>query len=229
MASPGLLAEALRGASLAARPIVATVGFHLGTARHMDAAGNGYDQAAEDELLETVDWRRDGYGLFGISVFAGSSGRGWFGALGESSALFMPRALWTELAGLDEAFALPGGGLVNHDLYRRANQLDDTTLVVVLGEGTFHQYHGGAATSRRYSWDEMAADYERIRGEAHRPPRNPALYVGTVGPHVLEHLEWSAAARHRSRATARAAGCPAAARWSRCVRRRTPCRPRTLP
>ena len=32
----------------------------------------------------------------------------------------MPRAMWDELGGLDESFGLPGGGLSNHDLYRRA-------------------------------------------------------------------------------------------------------------
>ena len=47
-------------------------------------------------------------------------GRGWFGPMGESSSLFLSRELWTELGGLDEQFDLPGGGLVNHDLYRRA-------------------------------------------------------------------------------------------------------------
>ena len=31
--------------------------------------------------------------------------------------------LWDELGGLDERFALPGGGLANHDLYRRACEL----------------------------------------------------------------------------------------------------------
>jgi hypothetical protein len=191
MASPGLLAGARQGATLATRPVVATAAFHLGRGRHMDAADAGYDQQVEDELLESVDWRKDGYELFSISVFAGSSGRGWFGPLGESSGLFMARETWTELRGLDEGFALPGGGLVNHDLYRRANELDDTTLVMLLGEGTFHQFHGGAATSGRFSWEEMEADYAQLRGQGYRPPSNEPLYVGRVPPTALEHLQYS--------------------------------------
>ena len=151
-----------------------------------------HDQRSEDALLATVDWQGDGYELFSIAVFAGSSGRGWFGALGESSALFMPRALWDELGGLDERFELPGGGLVNHDLYRRACLLERTQLVVLLGEGTFHQFHGGAATSRRFTWDEMHADYVQVRGETHHPPVVPTLYVGGAPHQSWPHLERSA-------------------------------------
>ncbi len=99
--------------------------------------------------------------------------------MGESSSLFASREVWAELGGLDERFELPGGGLANHDLYRRACALDGAELIVLLGEGTFHQFHGGAATSRRFTWDEMQADYEAIRGEPHRPPSNPPTYVGS--------------------------------------------------
>ena len=170
MASPGLLADAELAMRLADRPIVATPGYHLGPTRHMEAGDAGYDQSTEDRLLEDIDWHADGYKLFEISTLAGSSGRGWFGPMGESSALFMPREMWRELVGLEERFELPGGGLVNHDLYRRACALEAAQLIVLLGEGTFHQLHGGAATSRRLAWDEMHAEYEAIRGEPYRPP-----------------------------------------------------------
>ena len=63
---------------------------------------------------------------------------------------------------------------------------------MLLGEGTFHQYHGGAATSRRLSWDEMHDDYQAIRGEPHHPPRNAPLYVGTAAPPALPFVERSA-------------------------------------
>ena len=63
---------------------------------------------------------------------------------------------------------------------------------MLLGEGTFHQFHGGAATSRRFGWDELHTDYQRIRGEPHRPPPNPPIYVGRLAPPVLPHVERSA-------------------------------------
>lgn len=192
LASPGLLAGALRAARLSSRPVITAPAFHLGSATHMRAAETGHDQRAEDELLERSGWLDDGYRLFGISTPAGSSGRGLFGPMGESSSLFAPRALWEELGGMDERFTLPGGGLANHDLYRRACSLEAVDLVVLLGEGTFHQYHGGAATSRRFAWDEMQADYASIRGEHHRPPQNTPVYVGEVPRDALAFVERSA-------------------------------------
>lgn len=191
MVSPGLLAMAGRAASLAPRPVVTAPAWHLGPVTHMRAAEVGYDQAAEDRLLAAAGWEDDGYALFDVAVFAGSSHRGWFGPMGESSSLFLPRALWAELDGLDERFALPGGGLVNHDLYRRACGLPGAELVVLLGEGTFHQIHGGAATSRRFTWEQMHAGYRSLRGEAFRPPEAAPTYLGTVPPAALAHLERS--------------------------------------
>jgi len=191
MASPGLLDNARLATRLANRPIAAGPGYHLGPIRHMESREAGYDRLTEDQLLKGIDWRSDGYRLFEVSTLAGSSGRGWFGPMGESSALFMSRELWRELGGLDERFDLPGGGLVNHDLYRRACALEAAQLIVLLGEGTFHQLHGGAATSRRLGWDEMHAEYERIRGESYCPPANTPLYLGGIHPSALRHLEQS--------------------------------------
>jgi hypothetical protein len=201
MASPGLLATARLARRLADRPVVTAPGYHLGDVPHMRAAEAGYDAGAEDRLLERSGWHEDGYRLFAVSTLGGSSARGWFGPMGESSSLFMPRDLWDEVGGLDERFDLPGGGLVNHDLYRRACSLPDVRLVSLLGEGTFHQIHGGAATSRRFTWDDMAAQYAAIRGEPFAPPANDPLHVGTLPAAAVDHLVRSATwiAGHRRR------------------------------
>jgi len=151
----------------------------------MDASNSGYDQTAEDQLLAASGWEHDGYRLFSISTLAASSARGWFAPMGESNALFMAKSMWAELGGFDERFALPGGGLSNHDLYRRACELDGAQLVVLLGEGTFHQIHGGAATSGRVGWDEMHDEYVKLRGRAYQPPTNDRLYVGSVPDEAL--------------------------------------------
>jgi hypothetical protein len=191
LASPGLLRLSLLAARLAERPVIATLGWHLGEAPHMEAAARGYDQTAEDRLLAEAGWEEDGYRLFALSSLSGSSRRGWFGPMGESNALFMPRGLWDELGGLEEAFSLPGGGLVNHDLYRRACTLSGVQLIVMLGEGTFHQVHGGASTSRRVPRSEAWAEYEGLRGEAYEPPQVSPLYLGSIPEPALPHLEHS--------------------------------------
>ena len=191
LASPGLLATARRASRIAPRPVIATLAWHLGSHPHIRAAEVGYDEREEDRLLSEIDWEADGYRLFDIATFAGSSLRGWFGRLGESNALFMPRAMWDELRGLDERFVSPGGGYVNHDLFRRACALDDTELIVLLGEGTFHQIHGGISTSRRFLRDDWKAEYAALRGVPYTPPDKPAVLFGSVPPSTLRHLEYS--------------------------------------
>ena len=179
----GLLgARALLARRLADRPVIATPGWHLGPGRHMDAAAAGYDQDAEDRLLAETDWERDGYRLFSVSTLAASSARGLFAPMGESNALFMPKALWAELGGLDERFTFAGGGLSNHDLYRRACSLDGVQLVV-LGEGTFHQVHG-ARRRGRITWTRCTP-VRHARGAPYRPPDNDRLYVGRVPADAL--------------------------------------------
>jgi hypothetical protein len=192
LASPGLVAGAVLGARLADRPVVTAPAYHLGPTTHMRAHEAGYDQAVEDALLAEVDWTADGYRLLGCSTFAGSSHRGWFGPKSESSSLFMARDLWDELGGYDEAFDLPGGGLVNHDLYLRALEHPETTLIQMLAEGTFHQIHGGAATSRRFTWAEMAEQYEAVRGRPYREPVTEPIHVGRVPGAAMEVVELSA-------------------------------------
>lgn len=195
IASPGLLAKAVLAARLAEAPLIAALGWHLGPTRQMSAAETGYDSAAEDQLLADTCWEDDGYRLFSVSTLAASSSRGWFGPMGESNSLFMRRSTWDTLGGLDTSFALPGGGLSNHDLYRRACGLDGVQLIVLLGEGTFHQIHGGAATSGRIGWEEMNDEYEALRGHRYTPPPNVALYLGTMPeaalPHAQESVRWA--------------------------------------
>ena len=48
---------------------------HLGPKRQMQSVKEGYDQAAEDRLLDTVDWTADLDELYAISVWAGAHDR----------------------------------------------------------------------------------------------------------------------------------------------------------
>jgi len=195
MASPGLCRLAYMASRLHHRPIIATLGFHLGPDVQMRSIKAGYNQEVEDRLLESVDWRANGYELFTISAFAGSSRNGWFGPIAESNALFMPAALWAELGGYDEAFTSPGGGLVNLDTYKRACELPDSELIILLGEGTFHQVHGGIATNSQAAeppGKQFRQEYRRIRGERFRMPQRQPLLLGSLPPQVHPSLIQSA-------------------------------------
>ncbi len=194
MASPGLFHFALLASGLHERAIVATLGFHLGHEVQMRSVENGYCEAVEDELLSSVDWRNDGYELFRIAVFAGSSGRGWFGSLSESNALFMRRSLWAELDGFDERFETPGGGLANLDIWVRACELPDTQCITLLGEGTFHQVHGGVATNQKRpdaNFQVFHDEYVRLRGKAFANPETDPVYLGRLPEQASRSLRHS--------------------------------------
>ena len=124
-------------------------------------------------------WDEDPYRLFDIPVFAGSSVGGWYEPIAESNALFVHRSLWEELGGFDERFLERGGGLLNLDLFCRAVALPDVRVVTLLGEGTFHQVHGGVATNALVDmFPRFDAEYERIRGHKFRRPAYVSSYVG---------------------------------------------------
>jgi hypothetical protein len=200
LASPGLLCTALLASRLDERAIISSLGFHLGFQEQKLSVQAGYDQCAEDALLDRSGWIEDGYRLFDIAALAGSSEGGFFLPIAESNGLFMPNRLWRELDGFDERFALPGGGYLNLDLYRRACELPQTHLVVLLGEATFHQVHGGATTGATPSPIEaFKEEYARLRGREFHPSMREAILLGSAPVQAMRVFEQSAHAATRYR------------------------------
>lgn len=193
LVTPGLLHHVELATRLHPRPIIAVPGWHLGPALQSQSTLEGYDQGEEDRLLEGIGWPADGYRLFDIATLAASNRDGWFRPLAESNALFLSRPMVDELKGYDEAFCLPGGGLCNLDYFARACALDDAKLVVLLGEGTFHQVHGGQTTADgRDPWPTLHGEYQRLRRRPFRIPDPPPLYLGHLPSSCLRFIEWSA-------------------------------------
>lgn len=190
MLSPGIIRLMLTAFRAYPDPIVATLAWHLGPKPQNESLQDGYNQALEDRLLETVNWRADGYELFNISSLAGSSSQGWFRPIAESNCLAVRRPAWERLGGLDERFRLPGGGYVNLDFYRQAcEQLNQ--LVILLGEGTFHQFHGGVATNvpkTSHPGKSFQDEYLAIRGRPFASPTRPADYLGGITTHAARFL-----------------------------------------
>ena len=193
LATPGIIGLAAAAVRPSDRFVALTLGFHLGSKVQMQSVPEGYDRREEDRLLGHSGWREDGYRLFDVSVFAGSSAGGWFRPMNESNAIFMRRRLWDELEGYDESFASPGGGFANLDTLCRAVALPDVAFITLLGEGTFHQVHGGVATNGTGAMQEFwHAEYSTIRGRPFRTPCYRSRYLGCIPPNALTSVAASA-------------------------------------
>ncbi len=193
--TPGVLNFARHGARLYDQAVVATLGWYLGNDLQTRSIECGYDHVREDALLDSIDWPTDGYRLFEIGAMDESSLDGWLQPISESNALFLRRELWEMLGGFDERFNAAGGGLVNLDTFTRALNLPESELVILLGEATFHQLHGGTNTNARRdrqiaNWNQWAAQYENIRGSSYRVerPKHPPTYVGTLPQAALARV-----------------------------------------
>jgi glycosyltransferase involved in cell wall biosynthesis len=192
MASPGLLSKALAASRLHPRPVVGTIAFHLGPEVQMKSVKSGYNQAVEDELLAESGWEADGYRLFAISAFAGSSKRGWFELPGESNAFFLRAEHWRALGGWDEGFMTPGGGYVNLDTWARACADPTGEVIMLLGEATFHQFHGGIVTNNLNPPLGLFRDeYRRLRGHDYERPTRQTLYFGELPESMRASLKFS--------------------------------------
>lgn len=165
--SPGVLATMLRGERTFETPFSYTLGMHLGHKRQNESMLEGYDQSAEDKLLETVPWETDGYRLFDVACLAGSSKEGFLYPIYESNCFSVSKHLMRQIGGFDESFAMPGGGLVNLDVFRKLYLHEQASPVLLAGEATFHQFHGGVATNAPASddmWKKFNDEYEQLRG-----------------------------------------------------------------
>lgn len=193
--SPGIYALASRAFDQFRAPLVATVSFHLGPKRQNDSLLEGYDQATEDGLLARCGWREDGYRLYTIAGAFADPGMGWFGCAYEAGCFGLRKQDFLELGGFDERFVSRGGGLVALDLFQRAVARSAADYVMLLGEGSFHQFHGGVASNApmaSHPWDEFNAEYARIRGEPfRRVPRRP-FYFGELPDPALAAARSSA-------------------------------------
>jgi len=193
LATPGLVHFARHGAALYETAVVATLGWYLGSDVQGWAVESGYDAAREDALLASIGWPEDGYRLSEIGTMDESSVDGWFAPISESNALFLRRSAWEQLGGADERFAEPGGGLLNFDTFRRALELPGAQLVLLLGEATFHQTHGGVNTNaspveQAQNHERWSAQYARLRGRPWEIPRATPTYVGTLPRAALSRL-----------------------------------------
>ncbi len=203
MVSPGLLHNAKKLMNIHEDPVIATLGWHLGDKPQQDNMAHGYNQTAEDALLESINWPQDGYKLFDISCLGKSAGGAWLKPISESNVLFMRKTTYQSLGGYDEAFDIPGGGLVNLDFFTRAISDEARDYILLMSEASFHQFHGGVSTSRnvrlpslkdksRTTWQIYDAQYQSLRGRPFKAPKRPPALYGQLHPQLHRLLLLSA-------------------------------------
>jgi glycosyltransferase involved in cell wall biosynthesis len=193
--TPNILCFATRAAAAYPRAVVATTGWTLGRHMQNQSHARGFTEATEDALLNEIGWPSDPTRLFEIATLDGSSAL--LGPVAESNTLFMRRELWDEMEGVDERFDQPGGGFINLDTLERAVSLPGAELVLLLGEASFHQMHGGVSTNAlpyqlASSLEQWDRHYRNLREKPWRLPKQRMLYYGAISAAYRNQIiEWA--------------------------------------
>ena len=184
--SPRVLATSLD--ALAAYPdaVVSLPRYYLGPGQQGSTIPLGYSKEVEDQVLEIAGWRKNGYQLFSYSAIIGHDRN--TSALStpfEGSFLVLPSELYARIGGFDVRFDQPGGGFGNMDLFERIMSCGPLRCVCVLGEGIFHQLHGGTTTNVSFAMQEekirsYRQHYRAIRGRDWRLPHFERSFYGTI-------------------------------------------------
>jgi hypothetical protein len=143
---------------------------HLGHEVQMKSVQNGYDQDQEDKLLQSVDWTHDLDRLNEISVWAGAHSHGNAFTQNESNAFALQRAVWQEIGMYNTGFMRPGGGLCNLEIFNRLVERPNAQNILLWGESTFHQVHGGAATSKSGYFAASQEEFKNAVGSDYQFP-----------------------------------------------------------
>jgi len=191
--SPGVIALAKAVRAISDKAMVTVPTYHLGPDEQHRSTQQGYDESAQQRLLNSIDWRTDGYQLFSISSWCGANPRGYFAPIMESNCYFASRQVFEEIGGADTTFQQPGGGALNLQLTRKLGTLDGVEFFTMAGEGSFHQFHGGITSNqnRNEYEDRFNAELQQHwNNKYHFLERNPII-VGSIKPQALENMTYS--------------------------------------
>jgi glycosyltransferase involved in cell wall biosynthesis len=196
--TPGTFRMAMAAFRAFRNPVVLTRYFYMGPGSQNKSILEGYNQAEEDRLLASIGWPEDGYRLFEVGVPL--QGRHpkitWFNKMIESNCLFLARSLFEAIGGAEERFDIAGGGFLNADLLSEATAVEGVTPVQLVGEGSFHQMHGGTTTNvtpeqRDARVQTYIEQYRQIRGHDLVTTDKDVYYLGHMPTHHSKIHMWS--------------------------------------
>ena len=145
MVTPRVVKYALTAYRAFDYPVVVVPGYHLGAERQTQDPT--YTQEYEQQILEELNWQQNGYKLFEVAGFSPANKHSYFHPVMECNCVFAPLISFERIGYCDEGFNLKGGGSINLHVYRQLATLLESEIVVLPGEGSFHQFHGGVTTS----------------------------------------------------------------------------------
>ncbi len=158
MLSPRVIEHALLASNASNNAVVMVPGYHIGSQeQHLHSDSYTFEQ--DQQLLDSIRWQTNGYRLFEISTFSNGNRRGFLQPMMECSCVFAAYANFEKIGFADRRFMLVGGGAINLHIYRSLGMLKDSRLFVLAGEGSFHQFHGGATTSHDDQRENLMAQY----------------------------------------------------------------------
>ena len=72
-------------------------------------------------------------------------------------------------------------------------ELPDTLLVILMGEGSFHQFHGGITTGtkgeeRIKAMDDHFNQYAALRGNPYQSPTQRPVYLGSLPDSAMKFM-----------------------------------------
>ncbi len=180
MLSPGIFKNAKTVFNNFEDALVYTVPFHLGETLQNDSILTGYNQQVEDQLLNSIPWQEDGYTLFTICEIKNAN-HDFYTSVLESNGFIIKKSHLIEKGGFDENFVSTGGGLANLDIFKKIVEDPKHLPVSLIGEATFHQFHGGVSTNikrKEHPIVEFRAEYKKIKGYNYTRPSFTPFYWG---------------------------------------------------
>lgn len=198
MVSPGVVRYALMAFRMLPEAMVVVPGYHLGEHDQKFHVSRGYSEEVEQRLLAGIGWPTapdSGYRLFDISCWSGANPHGYFHPFMECNCLFADVEIFRDIGQADERFDLGGGGSLNLFIYRKIAMHPRTQSVMLVGEGSFHQLHGGVTTSEVVDREAIVKEHReqlaRLLGEPFRSPTVEPILLGQVKGPALRFLERS--------------------------------------
>lgn len=191
--TPCVLHYALQALSLY-RSVVSVPGYYL-TQMSMKESSDQQALRHEQELLDNIGWQDNGYKLFQEAVFSRGNRYGIFQPFMESNAFFFTRSALDNDA-VDEGFSLPGGGSLNLHIFRQLCMKLKDSPVILIGEGCFHQYHGGITTTSDEQRERLVQDFkaqlDTYWPEGFKAITREPVFFGHIPPQAVPLLQQSA-------------------------------------